>query len=119
MIDVKDRDYALFYRDLGENMNAYEGKTVSFLGQVSSGATLPRGGFIIGRPIMTCCAEDIAFSGLFSENGAEQVSHASWVRITARINVKKSKVYGRKGPVLKMQEVRAVPAPEDPVATFY
>ncbi|MBR0143047.1 MAG: GTPase [Clostridia bacterium] len=120
VIDVEDRDYALLYRDLAENMDQYQGKTVRFLGQVSLGAQLPKGGFIIGRPIMTCCIQDTTFSGLFSENDAELVSNGDWVRVTAKLDVKKCRVYGgRKGPVLKTVALEPAAAPEDPVATFY
>ena len=119
VIEVGDKDYALFYRDLSESMASYDGKTVSFLGQVSVGPSLPKGGFIIGRPIMTCCAADTAFSGLFSETGFEQVKNGNWVRLTAKISVKRCVVYGRKGPVLRAVDIKPAEAPADPVATFY
>lgn len=119
VIEIDDRDYALFYRDLSENMNNYDGKTVKFCGTVSKSDRLPRSGFVIGRPIMTCCVEDIAFSGLFCENGADKVNAEKWVELTAKINVKNSSVYGRKGPVLKLMESIEKPEPENTVATFY
>ncbi len=120
VITVEDRDYALFYRDLGENMETYQGKTVHFMGQVSLGPQLPKGGFIIGRPIMTCCVQDTTFSGLFSENDANLVANGDWVRLSAKIDLKKCRVYGgRKGPVLKTIALEPAEAPEDPVATFY
>ncbi|MBO4868930.1 MAG: GTPase [Clostridia bacterium] len=119
VIKVEERDYALLYRDLAENMPQYDGKTVNFSGMVSKYDRLPKGGFIIGRPIMTCCAADIAFSGLFCETGAELVQNEQWVNITAKIRVKPCRVYGRKGPVLTLIDVKPAAAPEDPVATFY
>ncbi len=119
LIKVEDRDYALMYRDMGENMAQYDGKTVNFSGMISKYDRLPKGGFIIGRPIMTCCAADIAFSGLFCESGAELVENEQWVNLTAKIRVKFSRVYGRKGPVLSLVEVRPAVAPEDTVATYY
>ncbi|MBO4407111.1 MAG: GTPase, partial [Clostridia bacterium] len=94
VITVEDRDFALFYRDLAENMDNYQDKTVRFLGQVSLGPQLPKGGFIIGRPIMTCCVQDTTFSGLFSENEADKVSNGDWVRLGAKIDLKKCRVYG-------------------------
>ena len=118
-IDIGDRDYALFYRDLSESMPNYDGKTVTFLGQVNRNPQLPRDGFIIGRPVMTCCVEDIAFSGLFCESGAKKLPESQWVRLTAKIDVKNCAVYGRKGPVLKLVSALPADAPADPVATFY
>jgi len=119
IVEIGDSDYALFYRDLGDNMDNYDGKTVRFLGQANRDERIPKHGFIIGRPVMTCCVEDIAFSGLFCENGAENIKAPSWIKLTAKVDVKSSKVYGRRGPVLKFISAEPAPAPEDPVATFY
>ncbi len=119
VIGIGDNDYALFYRDLGDNMPSYDGKTVTFLGEASRDERLPKGGFIIGRPVMTCCVEDIAFSGLFCENGADKVSLPGWFRIKAKISVKSCSVYGRRGPVLNFISATPESAPEDPVATFF
>lgn len=119
VIEIALSDYALFYRDLSENTDNYDGKTVKFEGAVSKSLRLPRGGFIIGRPIMTCCVEDIAFSGLFCEDGADKVENGQWFELTAKINVKSNRVYGRKGPVLKFIGARKTPEPPDTVATFY
>ena len=119
IITVEDRDYALLYRDFAENTAQYDGKTVSFKGMVSKTPQLPKGGFIIGRPVMTCCVEDIRFSGLYCENGAENVVSEQWYNITAKISVKNCRVYGRKGPVLSVISIKPAEAPADPVATFY
>ena len=119
VIEVSDRDFALLYRDMSENMMQYDKKTVKFTGLVNNYARLPKDGFIIGRPIMTCCVEDIRYSGIFCENGADKVKSEEWYSITAEINVKPCRVYGRKGPVLTMTDIEPVKAPADPVATFY
>ncbi len=119
VINVEDRDFALLYRDMAENMMQYDKKKVSFLGLVNNYARLPENGFIIGRPIMTCCVEDIRYSGIFCENGADKVVTEKWYRITAEVNIKPCRIYGRKGPVLKMIDVKPADAPANPVATFY
>ena len=119
LIKINDRDFALFYRDLGENMPSYDKKRVEFLGMTRKNDKLPKGGFIIGRPIMTCCADDIAFGGLFCENGEENAQDGGWMRITAEISIENCRVYGRKGPVLKLIGLEKAETPENPVATFY
>ena len=115
VVEIGDRDWALFYRDLSENLKSYHGKTVRFLGQVNG---VRPDGFVIGRPIMTCCVEDISFAGLACENGKD-VRDGAWIRLTARIEVKRSRFYGRKGPVLVFLSAEPGEAPADPVATFY
>ncbi len=119
-IEIGDRDFALWYRDLSENMEAYDGKTVSFLGQVTKNDKLPKNSFVIGRQIMTCCVDDITYSGLLCEDkNSDTVSKGDWVRINARLTVKDCRLYGKRGPVLSTLSLEKAEAPEDPVATFY
>ena len=119
VIEVGDSDYALFYRDMAENLDTYDGKTVSFLGQISSMPNVPADGFVIGRPVMTCCVEDIAFSGLLCENGAGKVAGTEWARVKGKITVKDCELYGRRGPVMRLIDAKPAEAPENPVSTFY
>ena len=120
VIEIADSDYALWYRDLSENMDAYKGKTVEFKGQVVLDKTVPAGCFIIGRPLMTCCAEDIRFAGLACEwPQAAQLTLKEWVRVRATLSVRKPPCYGRVGPVLTAVSVEKAEAPENEVATFY
>ena len=115
VVEIGDRDWALFYRDLSENLKDYHGKTVRFLGQVNG---VRPDGFVIGRPIMTCCVEDIQFAGLACESD-KPPRNGAWLRITAKIVLKRSHFYGRKGPVLEFLSAEQADAPADPVATFY
>ena len=119
-IKVADSDYALWYRDLSEELNSYDGKTVEFKGQVVVDRSIPKGCFIIGRPLMTCCADDIRFAGLACEwADATTLKNRDWVLVTACIAIREHACYGRVGPVLTARTVTRVDAPEDEVATFY
>ena len=64
VIEIKDEDYALFYRDITEEPKKYDGKTVSFKGQVARLRREKEGMFAPGRFVMTCCEADITFRGL-------------------------------------------------------
>ena len=120
VIAVEERDYALWYRDLSENLAGYDGKSVSFKGQVVIDRTIPAGCFIVGRPLMTCCAEDIRFAGLVCVwDGVTGLKNRDWVQVTASIAVKDHPCYGRTGPVLTAVTVEPTAAPENEVATFY
>ena len=120
VIEIGDGDYALFYRDLCENTMQYDGKTVTFLGRVSKRAGLPKNGFIIGRPIMTCCVEDIQFAGIVCNwDKAASVENESWAIITAKLENRFHRAYGRKGPVLMVESLEPAEKPEEAVATFY
>ncbi len=120
IIEIQDVDYALWYRDLSEELNSYEGKTVIFKGQVVSERSIPAGCFIVGRPLMTCCADDIRFAGLACEWAeAKSLKNREWVMITATIAVREHACYGRIGPVLTACRVVPCATPENDVATFY
>ncbi len=120
VIKIGDRDYALWYRDLSENMDTYDGKTVTFLGMVTRNEEIPDNAFVIGRPIMTCCADDIAFSGLLCYDGDSlEYKKGKWVRLKAKVEVKFCELYGKEGPVLSTVDIEPADPPSEPVATFY
>ena len=120
VIDVQDMDFALWYRDLSEELKSYDGKTVRFKGEVVVDPSTPKNCFIVGRPLMTCCEDDIRFAGLVCEwDGTSSLSNRMWVSVTATISVRKHSCYNRVGPVLVGKAVEVVAAPEQEVATFY
>ena len=119
IIEIEDRDYALWYQDMGEDMRSYDGKTVRFKAEVSVRPELGSGAIIVGRPMMNCCAADIQFAGLLAVKNSTPVSNGNWVTITASIKIKRSTVYQGPGPVLTVKELVPAEPPEDKVATFY
>ncbi len=120
IIEIGDENYALWYRDLSEDPKKYEGKTVRFKGRVLVRSKLPRGTFVIGRHVMTCCVEDIQFAALVCQwDRADTVRDNSWMVLTARLNFKFNRAYGKRGPVLTYLEGEPAEAPAQDVATFY
>lgn len=120
VVDIADRDYAIWYRDMSEDLAKYDGKTVRFRGRVATSSKLQADCFVIGRQLMTCCVDDIQFTGLICRwPAAQSLEKGGWVHATAKIEVKWHKGYGRKGPVLNALEIVPCDAPEQPVATFY
>ena len=121
VIQVKDEDFALWYRDVSEEPEKYAGKTVCFKAQVAMLRRQKEGMFAPGRFVMTCCVEDIQFCGIpcrFAE--AKTLESRSWVQVTATISAEKHPLYkGDLGPVLTASEVVRNVQPADPdVATF-
>lgn len=120
VVEIGDGDYALWYRDLSEDAKKYTGKTVRFLGRALKRKNIPEGSFILGRHVMTCCEADISFAGLICLwPGAADMPADGWVRVTASVDFKFNRAYGRRGPVLTASAVEPAAAPEQPVATFY
>lgn len=120
LIEIKEEDYALWYRDISEDMQKYDGKTVSFRAMVSGMGKLPPNMFLPGRYLMTCCEDDIRFAGLICEYPvSRKLKNRTWVQVQAQIKIMHHQIYGTKGPVLKATSVRPA-APADPeLATFY
>lgn len=120
-IEIKDEDYALWYRDVSEEPQKYDGKTVHFKGQVAMLRRDKNGMFAPGRFVMTCCVEDIQFCGIPCRYaGAGSLESRSWVWVTAKIGAEKHPLYkGDVGPVLTAISVETGAEPADPdVATF-
>ena len=121
VIEVRDEDYALWYRDVSEEPEKYEGKTVRFKAQVAMLRRDKDGMFAPGRFVMTCCVEDIQFCGIpcrYAQSAA--LTSRSWVMVTAKISAEKHKLYkGETGPILTALEVVTGAEPAEPdVATF-
>ncbi|MGM9614620.1 MAG: GTP-binding protein [Oscillospiraceae bacterium] len=120
VVDISDRDYALFYSDLSEDFRKYDGKTLHYKGMVVKSARLADDCFIFGRQLMTCCANDIQFTGLAASwPHAKELGKGQWVDLTAKVTVKWHKAYGKKGPVLNVTKLEPTEPPAEPVATFY
>ena len=119
VIEIGDEDYALFYRDITEEPDKYDRKTVCFKGQVAMLRREKNGMFAPGRFVMNCCADDITFMGLPCKwANAGKLQPRSWVTVTAKISVQYHNVYRGIGPVLTATEVIAAEKPAEEVCTF-
>ena len=121
VIEVKDQDYAVWYRDVTEEPEKYNGKTVRFKAQVAMLRRDKDNMFAPGRFVMTCCVDDIQFCGIPCRYGnPRELESRSWVMVTAKVSAEKHRLYkGDIGPVLTAIEVVKGAEPADPdVAEF-
>lgn len=119
-VTIADEDYALWYRDVTEEPQKYDGKTVRFKAQVAKLRRDKDAMFAPGRFVMTCCADDIQFCGVPCRYpAAAKLEPRSWIHLTATVKAEKHALYkGEIGPVLTAVSVeQAEPAAQD-VATF-
>ena len=120
IMQIKDEDFALWYRDMTEEPQKYHGRSVCFKAQVAMLRREKKGMFAPGRFVMTCCEDDIQFCGIpcvYADS--EKLEPRSWAMVTAKITAEKHPLYkGDLGPVLTAISVMpAQPAVPD-VATF-
>lgn len=120
VIEIKDEDFAIFYRDMTEDFTKYNGKTIRFLGICATDPSLPKGQYAIGRHIMTCCQDDIAYRGVVAKGTCGlNIKTRDWLLVEGKINEEFSKLYGGRGPVLTVTSAKKAERPEPEVATFY
>ena len=120
VIEIKDEDYGLWYRDVTDEPQKYEGKTVRFKGQVAMLRREKNGMFAPGRFVMTCCVDDIQFCGVpcyYAES--KNLEPRSWVMVEATVEAKKHPLYqGELGPVLTAVSVEKCGAAAQEYVTF-
>ena len=120
VIEIRDEDFAIFYRDMTEEFPKYSGKTVRFKGIIALDKSLPSSQFAIGRHIMTCCADDIAYRGVVAKGmGGLKLSTRDWVIVEGRLAEERSPIYRGVGPVLTVTKIERAGKPKEEVATFY
>ncbi len=120
VIQVKDEDFALWYRDVTEEPEKYHGKTVEFKCQCANLRREKKGIFAPGRFVMTCCVDDIEFCGVPCRYaGAKNLSTRGWVMVEAKIAAEKHALYkGELGPVLTALSVTPCEKAAEEVVTF-
>ena len=120
VIEIKDEDFAIFYRDMTEEIQKYLGKTVRFKGIIALDKSLPVAQFAVGRHIMTCCEADIAYRGVVAKGmGSLKLKTRDWVTVEGVLNEEYSKLYQGNGPVLTVKKIELAQKPQQEVATFY
>ncbi len=121
VIEIEDRDFAWFYRDVAEKTQSYIGKTVKFKGMAAVSRKVPSGYIVLGRHIMTCCEADIAYDGFAVKvNGLlKDVKTRDWLTVTAKIAYEYNSVYHSQGPVFVAEKLEVAEPPEEPIATYY
>ena len=100
VIDIPDDDFGVWYVDVMEHPERYEGKTVRAKVLVAHLPQYP-GDVILGRFAMTCCEADMTFLGFVCKaREARHLETRQWVRVRARIEYEEWQDYGGVGPVL-------------------
>ncbi len=120
IIEISDEDYAIWYRDISEELEKYNGKTVKFKGILARDSKLGKNEIIIGRHVMTCCVDDIAYQGLVCKFKSD-VSYKTrdWIFVQGKIKIEQNKLYHGKGPVLYAESGAYTDKPQNEIATFY
>ncbi len=120
VIEISDVDWGLWYLDMADNPDRYNGKTVHFLSKVMIPRRFPDDCFIPGRNAMTCCANDIRFIGYICKSqNVPKLKQKQWLDVTAEVRFEKRKEYGNEeGPVLYAKHLKTAEQPADELVYF-
>lgn len=120
IIEIDDKDFAIWYRDMCEDLDKYHNKTVKFKGLIARDPQLGNKCVIIGRHVMTCCADDITFGGLICNFKKDtSLKTGDWILLTAKVKIENHPMYNRQGPVLYCESTSFAVKPNPELATFY
>ena len=119
VIVIPDDDFGVWYVDVMEHPQRYEGKTIRARTVVAHLPQYP-GEVILGRFAMTCCANDISFLGLVARGaGFDGYKNRDWADVTGVVHLEKHKAYqGEDGPVLQVTALGPTGKPKQEVLTF-
>ena len=120
VIDIKDEDFAIWYRDLCEETDEYDNKEIKFKGIVAKDPRLPKNQVVIGRHVMTCCEDDIQYTGIICVfKNDVSLKTRDWVTVKGKIKIEAHRLYQKKGPVIYVEGTEFAVPPMQEVATFY
>ncbi|MBR4941020.1 MAG: hypothetical protein IKZ19_03370 [Clostridia bacterium] len=116
-VEIADRDYAIWFADMYDDLDKYEAKTVSFLGWCGTDEECPPDLFMAGRHVLACCADDIQFAWLPCKySDVEGLRLPGWYRITGVLDTNDEENGG-----ISVRVTSVVPAkePSEPVVSIY
>ena len=117
-LTVPDDDFGIWYVDLMDTPDRYEGLQVTFKAQMCHSKKF-KGIHCPGRFAMVCCENDMQFLALVCK-GEEQAKYKNrdWVEITATVKKEQSDAYQGEGPVLYLTDIHPCEKPQNEVVSF-
>ena len=117
-LDVPDEDYGVWYVDLMDATDRYDGLTVKFKALMCHSKKY-KGVHCPGRFAMVCCEDDMQFLALVCKGeGLEKFKDRAWVEITATVKKEMDRAYEGVGPVLYVTDIHPCEKPKEEVVSF-
>ena len=117
-LDVPDEDYGVWYVDMMDATDRYDGLSVKFKALMCHSKKY-KGVHCPGRFAMVCCEDDMQFLALVCKGeGLEKFKDRAWVEITATVKKEEDRAYEGVDPVLYVSEIRECEKPKEEVVSF-
>ena len=118
-ITVEDDDYGIWYLDIMERPEQYNGKIVNYKGKIARLRKAGENYFAAGRMVMTCCADDTQFLGhVCKYEDAELLIPGDWVQIEAEVCIEYRDEYRKNGPVMHIRKIKHAAPPKEDMIYF-
>ena len=106
VIQINQDSYMIWYVDMLDYPERYEGATVEFEAEVAKDTEVREGCFVAGNTVMTCCEDDLQFWGLVCHyEKAAQLKEGARVKIRGSVGFEFVPEYGEEEPVLYVAKV--------------
>ncbi len=117
-VDIPDDDFGIWYVDVMDNPDRYDGKSVSFKAIMCHSKKF-KGVHCPGRFAMVCCEKDMQFLGIVCKGeGLDDYQNRDWVAIKATVKKEKNAAYKGVGPVLYVTAIGPCEKPAQEVVSF-
>ncbi len=118
VIDIPDEDFGVWYVDVMDHPDRYQGKLVHMTVVMCHSSQYP-GIDCPGRFAMVCCEKDVTFLGLIARGeGLDGFKNHDWMEITAKMDVEEHPAYKGRGPVMRVVSVASGKKPRQEIVSF-
>ena len=117
-LDIPDDEYGLWYVDLMDHPDHYEGVTVRYKAIMCHSKKF-KGVDCPGRFAMVCCENDIQFMGLLAKGDMlDDFENRDWMEVTAKMSIEENEAYQGEGPVMNVLVATPCEKAAQEVVTF-
>ena len=118
VIHIPDEDFGVWYVDVMDHPDRYEGKLVHMKLIMCHSKQFP-GVDCPGRFAMVCCENDIQFLGLIAKGeGLSQYNNHDWIEVTAKMGIESHAAYQGEGPVMHIVSIAPCEKIEQDIVSF-
>lgn len=119
VVEIKPEHFGIWFVDMWDNPGRYQGKKLRVKAMVMREPGMTGNAFVMGRPAMNCCADDLVFMGVYCKyNGAKRLVNRQWIDMTFSVVVEFSEAYDGEGPILYVLEAKDSAPLADPIVNM-
>ncbi|MGE7884564.1 TIGR03943 family putative permease subunit [Bacillus sp. NPDC094077] len=112
-IQVEDKDYVQTMFIIGQDVNGFKGKEITFSGFIYSDKDVTGNKVVVARYGITCCIADASVWGMIvTGQRVEKFPEETWVKITGVLD--RTAYKGTLFPLVKISKVEKINKPTDP-----